>query len=184
MYPNFVKLTKLRDRIDVKYLFCSFLLFVISIIVLLLWAIWEPLTFFGWILSTCYLKIKHMGETDADSSTNIFSLNRPTGRIRSSSRIVFVCVCLCVCLSPFHKVDFEAYFSPTSRSWGSKIFRNSESLGKSAGKKWSQNWTFLLGSGLKLPRKKKFFFADFALQNMVETTLPDGLETSGWRVYR
>ena len=26
--------------------------------------------------------------------------------------------------------------------------------------------------------KKKFFFADFALQNMVETTLPDGLETS------
>ena len=26
-----------------------------------------------------------------------------------------------------------------------------------------------------------FFFADFALQNMVETTLPDGLETSGQR---
>ena len=29
-----------------------------------------------------------------------------------------------------------------------------------------------------------FFFADFALQNMVETTLPDGLETSGRRAYR
>ena len=29
-----------------------------------------------------------------------------------------------------------------------------------------------------------FFFADFALQNMVETTLPDGLETSGQRAYR
>ena len=29
-----------------------------------------------------------------------------------------------------------------------------------------------------------FFFADFALQNMVETTLPDGLETSGRMVYR
>ena len=44
---------------------------------------------------------------------------------------------------------------------------------------------FLLGSGLKLPRKKKFFLcADFALQNMVETTRPDGLETSGRRVYR
>ena len=43
---------------------------------------------------------------------------------------------------------------------------------------------FWFGSGLKLPRKKKFFFADFALQNMVETTLPDGLETSGQRVYR
>ena len=33
-------------------------------------------------------------------------------------------------------------------------------------------------------QKKVFFFADFALQNMVETTLPGGLETSGQRVYR
>ena len=32
--------------------------------------------------------------------------------------------------------------------------------------------------------EKSLFFADFALQNMVETTLPDGLETSGQRVYR
>ena len=29
-----------------------------------------------------------------------------------------------------------------------------------------------------------FFFAYFALQNMVETTFPDGFETSGRRVYR
>ena len=29
-----------------------------------------------------------------------------------------------------------------------------------------------------------FFVANFALQNMVETTLPDGLETSGQRVCR
>ena len=28
-----------------------------------------------------------------------------------------------------------------------------------------------------------FFFADLALQNMVEIALPDGLETSGQRVY-
>ena len=28
-----------------------------------------------------------------------------------------------------------------------------------------------------------FFFAYFALQNMVETTHPDGLETSGQRAY-
>ena len=33
-------------------------------------------------------------------------------------------------------------------------------------------------------QNKKFILADFALQNMVETTLPDGLETSGQRVYR
>ena len=31
--------------------------------------------------------------------------------------------------------------------------------------------------------KKSLFLAAFALQNMVETTLPDGLETSGRRVY-
>ena len=46
-----------------------------------------------------------------------------------------------VCVSPFHVLDFEAYFAPTSRSRMSKNFRDSESLGKSAGKKWSQNWT-------------------------------------------
>ena len=67
-------------------------------------------------------------------------------------------VCMYVCMSvPFHVLDFEAYFAPTSRSRMSKIFRDSESLGKSAGKKWSQNGTFLLGSGLKSPRKIKFF---------------------------
>ena len=36
---------------------------------------------------------------------------------------------------------------------------------------------------VKKLRKKSFFFADFALQNMVETNLPDGLETSGRRAY-
>ena len=88
-------------------------------------------------------------------------------------------------LSPFHVLDFEAYFLPTLWIWISNKFWDSESLGKNAGKKWSQNWPFVLGNGLKSPREKKFFVvADFALQNMVETTLPDGLETSGRRVYR
>ena len=40
----------------------------------------------------------------------------------------------------------------------SNIFEDSESLGKSIGKKWSNIWTFFFGSGLKSPRKKKFFF--------------------------
>ena len=90
-----------------------------------------------------------------------------------------------VCLFdvPFHMVYFEAYFAPTFQSWMFKNFSDSESLGKSSGKKWSQNCTFLLACGLKLPRKKSLFFADFALQSMVETTLPDVLETSGQRVY-
>ena len=39
----------------------------------------------------------------------------------------------------------------------------------------------MFGSGLKSPHKKTVFFVDFALQNMVETTLPDGLEISGQR---
>ena len=32
--------------------------------------------------------------------------------------------------------------------------------------------------------KNSFFLADFALQNIVETMLPDGLDTSSRRVYR
>ena len=55
-------------------------------------------------------------------------------------RIGTMSVCLCVCLFdvPFHVVYFETYFAPTSKSRMSKIFRDSKSLGKSAGKKWSQ----------------------------------------------
>ena len=81
------------------------------------------------------------------------------------------------------EVPFNGLFAPTSQSRMSNIFRDSESLGKSNGKKLSNIWNFLFGSGLKSPRKKSFFFADFALQNMVETTLPDVLETSGRRAY-
>ena len=43
---------------------------------------------------------------------------------------------------------------------------------------------FCLEVVLNRRAKKSLFFADFALQNMVETTLHDGLETSGRRVYR
>ena len=41
----------------------------------------------------------------------------------------------------------------------SNIFRDSESLGKSNGKKWSQVWTFLFENCLKSPQKKKVFFS-------------------------
>ena len=115
-----------------------------------------------------------------------FSKHRPSGPMLSISRndhmfvCLFVCVCVClsVCLFTF-EVPLNSLFAPTSQSRMSNIFRDSESLGKSNGKKWSHIWTFLFESGLKSPRKKKFFCADFALQNMLETTLPDGLETSG-----
>ena len=87
----------------------------------------------------------------------------PLGRFDLVVAMSVVCMCACVSV-PFRVVYFEAYFSPTSQSCMSKIFRDSESLGKSAGKKWSQNSTFLLGSGLKSPRKKSLCFSTFALQ--------------------
>ena len=45
-------------------------------------------------------------------------------------------VCPCVCLFTF-EVPFNGLFSPTSQSRMSNIFRDSESLGKSNGKKRS-----------------------------------------------
>ena len=52
---------------------------------------------------------------------------------------VCLCVCPCVCLFTF-EVPFNG---------------DSESLGKSDGKKWSQIWTFLFENRLKSLRKKK-----------------------------
>ena len=76
----------------------------------------------------------------------------PLGRFDLVVEIVCVCVCVFV---PFCVVYFKAYFAPTSQSQMSKVVRDSESLGKSAGKKGSQNLTFLLWGGLKSPSKKK-----------------------------
>ena len=53
------------------------------------------------------------------------------------------------------EVPFNGLFAPTSVSRMSNIFRNLDS--ESNGKKWSNIWTFLFGSGLKSPRKKSFF---------------------------
>ena len=67
----------------------------------------------------------------------VFHLIGPLGRF---DLVVAMYVHGGICLFvPFHVLDFEAYFAPTSRSRMSKNFRDSESLGKSAGKKWSQN---------------------------------------------
>ena len=78
----------------------------------------------------------------------------------------FICpsVCPSVCLSvcPFtFEVRFKRLFAPTFWSPMFNIFRDSESLGKSNGKKWSQIWTFFFENCLKSPRKKKFFFLTF-----------------------
>ena len=43
---------------------------------------------------------------------------------------VCLSVCVCVCLSPFHVVDFEAYFAPTFPSWMSKFLEIRNPWGK------------------------------------------------------
>ena len=68
---------------------------------------------------------------------------------------------LCVCSLLRYCLNF--FFAPTSRSWISTIFRDSESLGKSNGKKWSQIWTFLVWKLSQIAAQKKVFFCWFCL---------------------
>ena len=56
---------------------------------------------------------------------------------KSKCPSVCLSVCVSVCVFTF-EVPFKRLFAPTSRSRISSIFRDSESLGKSNGKKWSQ----------------------------------------------
>ena len=92
------------------------------------------------------LKNRSWHRTDFCNVVSDFHRIGPLGQI---NLVVAMSVCFFVCLSPFHVLDFEAYFAPTSRSWRSNNFRDSESLFASAGKKWSQNWTFLRQKSLK-----------------------------------
>ena len=62
-----------------------------------------------------------------------FSKHRPSGPMLSISRNVRLYICLFT-----FEVPFNGLFAPTSRSQMSNIFTDSESLGKSNGKKWSQ----------------------------------------------
>ena len=73
---------------------------------------------------------------------------------KSKCSSVCVSVCLSLCLFTF-EVPFKRLFSPTSQSRMPNILKDSESLGKSNGRKRSRIWTFLFGSGLKSPNKKK-----------------------------
>ena len=61
------------------------------------------------------------------------------------------------------EVMFKRIFAPTSQSRMSKMFRDSESLGKINGKKWSQMWTFLLKNGPTSPRRRKKNYGYFFL---------------------
>ena len=84
----------------------------------------------------------HLRKTNTDPSMHFrkanteFSKHRPFGPMLSISRFVRLSVCLSVRVFTF-EVPFNGLFAPTSRSRMSNIFRDSESLGKSHGKKWS-----------------------------------------------
>ena len=67
---------------------------------------------------------------------HLFSKHRPFGPMLSISRFVRLSVCTFVRLFTF-EVPFNGLFAPTSRSRMSNIFRDSESLRKSNGNKWS-----------------------------------------------
>ena len=77
----------------------------------------------------------------------------------TTKTICHMCVCLSVCLSVClftFEVPFNGLFAPTSRSRMTKFLRDSESSGKSNGKKWSQIWKLLLIKGVKLRWQKSF----------------------------
>ena len=98
---------------------------------------------------------------------NAFSKHRTSGPMLSISQnfclSVRLSVHLSVRLSVCFEVLFKRLFAPTSRSRMSNIFRDSESLGKSSKKKWSQIWTFLFANCLELAHNKKFFPPLFSL---------------------
>ena len=86
----------------------------------------------------------------------LISKHRPSGPMLSISRNVRLSVHVFVCLFTF-EVPFNSLFAPTSQSRMSNIFRDSESLGKSNGKKWSNIWTFFVWMWFKIAAKKVFF---------------------------
>ena len=77
------------------------------------------------------------------------------------------------------EVPFKRLFAPTSRSQMSNILEIRNPWGKVMDRSGLRLEHFCLKIVKNCRAKKSFCFADFALQKMVETMLPDGLETSG-----
>ena len=74
---------------------------------------------------------------------------------KSKCSSVCLSVCPSVCVFNF-EVPFKRLFAPSSQSRMSNTFRDSEFLGKSNEKKWSQTWFFWNWS--KIAKQKKIFF--------------------------
>ena len=103
----------------------------------------------------------------------------------SISRNVRLSVCLSICLSVCSLLRYRlnVFLPPLPEVGCPKFFEIRNSWGKVMERSGLRLENFSLQI-VKNRRAKYFFFADFALQNKVETTLPDGLETSGQRTYR
>ena len=107
------------------------------------------------ISPVCWLCHAYSIVAGTPPSHNIwFSKHWPSGPMLSISQFVRPSVCLYVCLFTF-EIPFNSLFAPTSQSRMSNIFTDSESLGKSNGKKWSRIWTFLFENCQKSRHKKK-----------------------------
>ena len=80
--------------------------------------------------------VKGRGEGSLNVDINAFSNHRPFGMMLSISQFSHMSVCVSVCSLLRYRLN--VFLPPTSQSWMSHIFRDSESLGKSNGKKWSK----------------------------------------------
>ena len=96
------------------------------------------------------------------------------------------CVCLSVCLSVCSLLRYRlTVFLPPLPEVECPIFLEIRNpWGKVMERTGLTFEHFCLEVISNCRAKKVFFVADFSLQNMLKTTLPHGLETSGRRVYR
>ena len=74
------------------------------------------------------------------------------------SKCPSVCVSVCPLVCSLLRYRLTVFLPPLPEIRCPIFFRDSESLGRSNGKNWSQILTFLFGSGLNSPRKNKFVF--------------------------
>ena len=118
-----------------------------------------------------------------------FSKHRPSGPMLSISRFVRPSVCtsvrLSVCLSVCSLLRYRlTVFLPPLPEVGCPIFLEIQNPWGKVMERSGLRFEHFCLKIVKSRRTIYFFFADFALQNMVEAMLPDGLETSGQRGYR
>ena len=134
----------------------------------------------GTHLTSTHLKLVEFLTNHGIKKKHTFSKHRPSGPMLSISP--FVCLCACVCVH--FEIPFKRLFAPTFRNIMSNNFRDSESLGKSNGKKLYQIRTLLLIKGVKSPRKKKsLFLGEFCKDQEVIQQGSGGYTTRIRRLY-